>query len=186
MTELSALWLPILLSAVLVFVVSSIVHMVLPWHKSDYPALPDEERFRAAVGPLGIPPGDYMVPRAGTNGEMNTPEFKEKLDQGPVMLVSVMRNGQWTMGRNLGLWFGYLLVVSLFAAYVAAVTLPRGEDYMRVFRVVGTVAFVGYAMALWQMWIWWARGIGLTLKSTFDGLLYALLTAGVFGWLWPQ
>jgi len=31
MTGLHSLWLPILLSAVIVFVVSSVIHMALPW-----------------------------------------------------------------------------------------------------------------------------------------------------------
>ena len=78
------------------------------------------------------------------------------------------------------------VIVSLFAGYVAGVVLPRGTDYMLVFRIVGTVAFVGYALALWQHSIWYQRSWGTTIRSTIDGLIYGLLTAGVFGWLWPR
>ncbi|HYM35348.1 MAG TPA: hypothetical protein VET48_08135, partial [Steroidobacteraceae bacterium] len=73
MTSLFALWLPILLSAVIVFVVSSIIHMVLPWHKSDYPKLSNEDKVLDALRPLSVPPGDYMMPRPATRQEMSSP-----------------------------------------------------------------------------------------------------------------
>jgi len=89
------------------------------------------------------------------------------------------------MGRNLLLWFIYCIVVSIFAAYVASRTLEAGEDYLRVFRVTGTVAFAGYVLALWQRSIWFRQKVSTNLKNSFDGLVYALVTAGFFGWLWP-
>ena len=49
MTALSALLVPIVLSAVIVFVASFIIHMALPWHKSDYPKVPNEDRVREAL-----------------------------------------------------------------------------------------------------------------------------------------
>jgi hypothetical protein len=55
-----------------------------------------------------------------------------------------------------------------------------------VFRFAGTTAFIGYSVALWQMSIWYRRAWSTTIKATVDGLIYALLTAGVFGWLWPR
>ncbi|MBI3210905.1 MAG: hypothetical protein HYZ37_18630 [Candidatus Solibacter usitatus] len=186
MTELNLLWLPILLSAVIVFVVSSIIHTVLPWHKGDYPKMPDEEAVRRALQPLAIPPGDYMVPRPSSHKEMGTPEFIEKVKQGPVMMFTVMPNGPMSMGRNLILWFVYCAVVGIFAAYVAGRALPAGAPYLRVFRFAGVTAFAGYALALWQMSIWYRRAWLTTIKSTIDGLIYALLTAGTFGWLWPK
>ena len=186
MTGLSALWLPILLSSVIVFVASSIIHMVLPWHKTDYPKVPDEDRVRDALRPFAIPPGDYMVPRCEDSKELRTPEFAEKLNQGPVIVMTVLPNGQWSMGRNLGLWFLYCAVVGVFAAYVAGRALPAGASYAHVFQFVGATAFIGYALALWQMSIWYRRAWSTTIKATIDGLIYALLTAGTFGWLWPH
>ena len=186
MTGLFALWLPILLSAVIVFVASSIIHMVLPWHKSDYPKMPNEDKVRDALRPFAIPPGDYFVPRADDMKDMKTPEFAAKLNQGPVMVLTMMPNGQFSMGRNLGLWFLYCVVTGLFAAFVAGGALPAGTSYVRVFHVVALCTFMGYTLALWQMSIWYRRAWGTTIKSTFDGLIYALLTAGTFGWLWPR
>lgn len=186
MTPLLSLWLPLLVSAALVFVVSSIIHMVLPWHKREYPPLPDEPSFRAAVGPLGIPPGEYIVPRTSSMAEMKSPEFIAKLEQGPVMILTVLPNRVVAMGKSLTLWFAYAAVVSLFAAYVAGRALPAGAHYLAVFRFVGVTAFIGYALALWQMVIWYNRSLYTTVTATLDGLIYALCTAGVFGWLWPS
>ncbi|MDZ7288548.1 MAG: hypothetical protein ONB44_02410 [candidate division KSB1 bacterium] len=186
MTELTALWLPILLSSVVVFVVSSIIHMALPWHKNDYQKVPNEEKVMDALRPFAIPPGDYMMPRAVSSQEMRSAEFAEKLKKGPVMVFTVLPNGSTSMGTSLVLWFLYSAVVGVFAAYVAGRALPAGAEYLSVFRFVGTTAFIGYAVALWQMSIWYRRAWSTTIKATVDGLIYALLTAGVFGWLWPR
>jgi hypothetical protein len=186
MTALAALAVPILLSAVLVFVASSVIHMVLPWHKNDYPKMPNEDQVRAALRPLAIPPGDYMVPRPADPREMRSPEFTAKLKEGPVLMMTVMPNGQTSMTTNLALWFLYSVAISLFAGYIASRALPPATAYLPVFRFVGATAFLGYAAALWQLSIWYRRSWSITIKSTIDGLIYALLTAGTFGWLWPK
>jgi len=186
MTSLTALWLPILLSAVLVFVVSSIIHMVLPWHKADYVRVPDEDKVMDALRPLAIPPGDYMVPRPASMAEMRSPQFVEKRKAGPVLVMTVLPSGVLSMTGNLVGWFVYSVVVGVFAAYIASRALGPGTVYPQVFRFVGATAFIGYSLALWQMTIWYRRSLGTTIRSTIDGLLYALLTAGIFGWLWPR
>ncbi len=186
MTDLFTLWLPILLSAVFVFVASSVIHMVLPWHRSDYPRVPNEDRVLDALRPLAIPPGDYMIPRASSHKDLRAPEFLEKMKKGPVMVVTVLPNGMMAMARNLTLWFVYSALVGYFAAYIASRALPPGSPYLRVFQFVGASAFLGYSVALWQMSIWYRRAWSTTVKATIDGLIYALLTAGTFGWLWPR
>jgi hypothetical protein len=186
MTELNALWLPILLSAIIVFVVSSIIHTVLPWHKSDYARVPNEDKVMDALRPLAIPPGDYMLPRPSSSQEMRSPDFAEKVKKGPVMVLTVMPNRMMPMGKNLALWFLYSAIISLFAAYVAGRALPVGAPYLRVLRFAGTTAFLGYSGALWQMSIWYRRAWSTAIKSTIDGLIYGLLTAGTLGWLWPR
>jgi hypothetical protein len=186
MVTIASLWLPILLSSVLVFIASSVIHMASPWHKSDYPKLPNQDAVMNAIRPLALPPGDYFIPRANDMKHMSSPEFAETMKQGPVIVMTVMPNGLISMGRNLGLWFAYIVVLGVFGAYVAGAALPPATPYLKVFQIVGTTVFLGYAAALWQMSIWYARGWSLTLKSTIDGLVYALLTAGTFGWLWPR
>lgn len=186
MTALLALWLPILLAAVFVFVASSIIHMLSPWHKGDYPAIPNEAGVGDALRPFAIPPGDYMMPRPATRDGMKSPEFAERVLKGPNLIVTVLPNAPWSMVRNLGLWFLYCLVVSWFAAFVAASALPSGSAYRAVFHFTCLTAFLGYSVALWQMSIWYRRAWSTTIKATVDGLIYALLTAATFAWLWPR
>jgi hypothetical protein len=147
--------------------------------------VPNESKVMDALRPLAIPPGDYMLPRASSTKEMSSPEFTEKMKKGPVMVLTVMPNAPIAMGPSLALWFVYSAVVGVFGAYVGGRALPVGAEYLDVFRFVGTTTFIGYSVALWQMSIWYKRSWTTTLKSTVDGLVYALLTAGVFGWLWP-
>ncbi|HXY41903.1 MAG TPA: hypothetical protein VEQ10_19665 [Vicinamibacteria bacterium] len=186
MTPLHSLWLPILLSSVVVFLVSSLVHMLTPWHKDDYAQLPDQDRAMDALRGLAIPPGDYMVPKPRSRQELSTGEFAEKMKKGPVMVLTVIPSGPPAMGSNLALWFVYLLAIGVFSGYVTGRALPQGAHSLAVFRMVSTIAWLGYAAALWQMSIWYRRSWGTTVRATVDGLLYALLTGGVFGWLWPR
>lgn len=186
MTGLLALSLPILVSAVLVFVVSSVIHMLSPWHKSDYPKLASEDRVMDALRPFAIPPGDYMMPRPSSREEMRTPAFAEKYKRGPVLMLTVWPGGSMSMTPQLVQWFGYAVVVGGFAAYVAGRALPPGAPFSSVFRLAGVTAFVGYALALWQMSIWYRRAWLTTTKATVDGLIYAVLTAATLGWLWPH
>jgi hypothetical protein len=185
-TALHLLWLPILLSAVMVFVVSSIVHMVVPWHKSDFVKLPDEDKVMDALRPFAIPPGDYMVPRPATQKDMRSAEFLDKLKRGPVLVVTVLPNGPMPMGRNLLQWFIYSAVVGALAAYVTGRALPPGAEYRQVFRSMAATTFIAYSAALWPSSIWYRRSWATTIKLTVDGLIYALFTAGTFGWLWPR
>jgi hypothetical protein len=187
MTVLQHLWLPILLSSVFVFLASSIIHMALQsWHRSDYGKLPEEARVMDALRPFGLPPGDYMFPNCSSGAEMRTPEFKEKLKQGPVMMVTVWPNGMMNMGKSLALWFLYLIVISFFAAYVTCHALAADTAFRHVFRFAGVTAFLGYTAAIWQMSIWYRRSWLTTIKTTIDGLLYAAITAATFAWLWPR
>jgi hypothetical protein len=186
MVPVMSLWLPILLSAVIVFVASSIIHMMTSIHRNDYQSLPSEDAFMDAARKFNIPPGDYLFPRPTSRNAMKDPAFLEKWKKGPVGFMTVMPSGKMEMGRNLGLWFLYCVVVGIFAAYIAGRALAPGAHYRAVFRFAGCTAFVGYALALWQNTIWYKRAWTTTFKSSIDGLIYALLTAGTFGWLWPR
>lgn len=184
MVSLTALWLPILLSAVFVFIASSIIHMVLGWHDGDFQKFSSEDSVLDALRRFELKPGDYVAPRPASMKEMGTPEFQAKVARGPRVALTVLPAAN-SMPRNLALWFVYSLLVAVFAAYVAGTTLAPGAEYMAVFRVTSTVAFAAYALALWQNWIWYSRSLGYTIRTTIDGLIYGLLTGGAFGWLWP-
>jgi hypothetical protein len=182
---LSTLWLPILLSAVAVFFVSSLIHMMSPWHKTDYPKLANEDAVADALRPLELSPGDYMIPRPTGAAEMKTDAFKEKVSRGPNVIFTVIKNGPRPMGKYLAGWFLYILVVTIFAAYIGACLAETGDRHAAI-HGVGITAFIGYALALWQMSIWYHRKWSTTIKSTVDGLIYAALTVLIFGALWPS
>ena len=185
MTPLSALWLPIVLSAVIVFVASSIMYMVLPYHRSDYQKLPDEEKVLAALRGAGVKRALYIFPFV-SHKEMKSPATIEKYKQGPVGTMTVFPSGPPVMPKFLGLWVSYCLIIGFFVAYLAAHTIAPGTNYLHVFRVVGTAAFLAYGLGHLSDFIWKRQPWSSTLKEVFDGLVYALLTAGTFGWLWPR
>jgi hypothetical protein len=186
MVPLSSLWIPILVSAVFVFLASFVFHMVLPFHRNDYGRVPSEDAVMDALRKFSIAPGDYFLPCAGSPAEMKNPEYKAKVEKGPLVVMTVLGRDAYAMGKRLFQWFVFLVVVGIFAGYVAGRTLGPGTPYLRVFRISGTVAFAGHALGLWQNSIWYSRKWSTTVKSTIDGLIYALLTAGTFGWLWPR
>lgn len=185
MTPLSALWLPIILSAVIVFVASSIMHMLLPYHRSDYKQLPSEDKVIPALRAAGLTRGLYIFPYA-THKELKSPEVMEKYKLGPVGMMTIFNNGPVVMPKFLVMWFGYCLIIGFFTAYLAAHTIAPGTYYLAVFRVVGTAAFLGYGLGTISNGIWKGQTWSFTIKEVIDGLIYALLTAGTFGWLWPS
>ncbi len=186
MVPVMSLWMPIVLSAVIVFVASSVIHMALGYHRTDLSRVPKEDEAMEALRRFALAPGDYALPCAGGMKEARTPAFIEKLTRGPVVFLTVVPSGPRRMGKLLAQWFVYSVVVSIFAAYIAGRALGPGAHYLQVFRFAGATAFIGYSLALWQHSIWFGRPWTTTLKSTVDGLIYALLTAGTFGWLWPR
>jgi hypothetical protein len=185
MVPLTALLLPILLSAVIVFVASSLIHMVLPYHRSDYSPLPDEDKLLAALRPAGLKPGLYHFPFC-THKDMKSAAVQEKYKQGPVGLLTVFPSAPPALPKFLGLWFAYCLIVGFFVAYLTGRTVIPGAPYLAVFRVVGTAAFLVYGLGPLVNGIWKGLPWSVVLKESFDGLIYSLLSAGTFGWLWPR
>lgn len=185
MVPLTGLWLPIVLSAVIVFVASSIMHMVLPYHRSDYHPLPDEEKLLAALRAAGLKPGLYNFPFC-THENMKSPAVQEKFKQGPVGFLTIFPSGPPALPKFLGQWFAYCLVIGVFVACLAGYTVAAGAPYPVVFRVVAAAAFLAYGLGNLSNGIWKGQPWSMTIKEAFDGLIYALLTAGTFGWLWPH
>jgi hypothetical protein len=169
-----------------VFIASSIIHMVLKYHNSDYRGFSNEDEVRAAIRKGAAGPGQYAVPYCASMDEMKKPEVKAKYTEGPVGLVLLRQPGEMSMGPYLTQWFVVNVVIAIFCAYVASRTLAAGTDYLQVFRITGTVAFVGYAAGGWISGIWMGVPRGSVIKSTVDSLIYALVTGGVFGWRWPD
>ena len=186
MVPVMSLWMPIVLSAVIVFLASFIMHMVLTYHRGDYRQVADEDQAMEALRRFNLTPGDYLIPSVRTPKEMQSPAFIEKRNKGPVAFITVLPSGPPRLGPSLVKWFAYSVLIGIFAAYVTGRALGPGAEYRTVFRFAGTVAFAAYSMGLMQNSIWGGRSWTTTLKAMFDGLVYSLLTAGTFGWLWPR
>jgi hypothetical protein len=180
------LWLPIVVSAVLVFVVSSIIHMMLGYHSTDFRKLAREDELMASLRQLEIPPGEYAVPYAGSMKAMKSPEYQAKLKAGPMAFMTVFPSDPTNIRNNMILWFVYCLVVSAFAAVNAGTALHGWQGHRAALHFAGLMAFAGYSLALLQSSIWWRRGWPATLKSVFDGLVYAVVTGLTFAYLWPH
>jgi hypothetical protein len=185
MAFLTSLWMPIVLSAIFVFIASSIMHMILPYHRSDYRKLPDEENLLGVLRGAGLTRGLYVFP-FHTHKEMNTPAAAERFKQGPVGMMTVMPSAPPVMPKFLAQWFGFCLLVGVFVAYLAWHTVAAGANYLAVFRVVGTAAFLAYGLGHLSDGIWKGQTWSATIKEVVDGLVFGLLTAGTFGWLWPR
>jgi len=186
MVGLVALWMPIIVSAMFVFIALAIIHSLLGWHKGDMTNVPGEAKLMDTLRDLNVQPGDYRFPYSNSVDEMKTPEFAEKMKQGPVGIMSVLPSGDINMGKLLGQWFVYSLFIAVLAAYVTGRTRGPGAPYLEVFRVSGAVTFCCYAVAHWQNWIWWGKSTRFTITHSLDGIIYALITGATFGWLWPH
>lgn len=185
MVTIGALWLPILLSAIAVWVASAIIWMVMPYHKSDFSKLPDEDAVFRALTPQGLVPGQYSFPYSASAEDLKDPETVRKFEEGPVGFLTVVPSGIPTMGSKIMLSFVFYLVISIVVAYLVSRTLDPAADYLAVFRVTGTVAWLAYGTATVPDAIWFGRPWSGIVKGLADALVFGLLTAGFFGWLWP-
>ena len=182
---LGSLWLPVVASAVAVWLVSAIVHMVLKYHRADYKQLSDEESIAGAVRKAGPSPGLYVMPYCTDMSQMKDPAFRKKYDEGPVALLTVLRNGPPAMGKSLLPWFLLCFLVSFVTAYVARHTLSADDAGLEVMRITGTVAFIAYGFGYIQDSIWKAIPWGNSLRGLLDAAIYGLVTGLVFRLLWP-
>ena len=186
MVTLGMLWLPILVATVLVFIASSVIWMALPYHKSDTRKLPDEGAALEPLATQDLAPGEYRFPWADDMKAMKEPAFIEKLSRGPVGFLTILPKGEFPMGKTLTQWAIYCLAIGVLVAYVTGRTLAPDAHYLEVFRVAGTVAFLAYSGGHLPDAIWWGKPFANAWKEVADGLVYGLLTAGAFGWLWPR
>jgi hypothetical protein len=185
LVPITALWLPIVLSAVIVFVASSVIHMLLKYHNSDYRKLPDEDKVLAVLRSANPQPGLYILPHC-THQDMKSPTMMEKFKQGPVGFLTLRPNGAPAIGKFMFQWFVYCLVIGFFVAYITGRTVAPGMQYLMVFRVAGCTGFMAYGLGGLSNGIWKGQPWSSVIKETLDGLVYGLLTAGTFGWLWPR
>ena len=192
MDFLANLWLPILLSGVAVFIVSSVMHMVVwpshgPIHKNDYDAMPGEDVVRAAMRDHNMKPGNYSFPHCRSLKGLEQAELREKFNEGPVGFMTVLPNGLPAMGKALAQWFLLTLFVGAFVAYASWLAVgATGADPRHIFRITSTIAVLGYGVDALTDSVWKGVKWSTSLKFLFDGLLYGLATGAVFAWQWPE
>lgn len=182
MISLMSLWMPILVSAAACWIGGAVIWMVLPHHKSDFGKVDNENAARDALRSLR--PGQYNIPHIADPSKL-TDEDRQKFANGPVGFLTVLEKGVPNMGLHLVQQIVVNLVIAVLVAYVASATLPAGTDYLKVFQVAGVTAWLAYGFATLQDSVWFGRPWSASLKVIFDALIYAVLTAGIFGWLWP-
>lgn len=175
------LWLPIVVSAAVVFLASAAVWMFLKWHNSDWHRTADEEAVRRVLS--GSAPGVYLVPYVMDPGAIKDPEVAKKYVDGPQAYITVVPNGIPSMGGKLFGTFIFYLFVGVLCAYILTRTTGPDAGYLTVFRITGTVAWIAYGVAYIQDSVWFGKPWSITVKNLIDALIYGLLTAGIFGWL---
>lgn len=186
MISFAQLWLPILLSGIFVFIASFILHMLLKfWHTPDYRGFNNEDEVRAAIRNGNAAPGMYLLPWC-THEAMKQPAMQEKLKQGPVGMVLLRPSGVMNMGKFLGQWILFCLFIALLCAFIARSAVPAGAPFQHVFHVVGIAAFLGFACGAFPNGIWWGQPWRAVAKDVVDGVIYAVITAATFAWLWPH
>jgi hypothetical protein len=186
MVSLAALWLPIIVSALLVFVASTLVHMVLKYHQSDYTKLSNEDAVRAAILSGKPEPRQYVVPYASGPEEMKTPEWQKKYADGPNVVLNIKAPGPLSMGSSMTQWFVFILIVSALVAYVASGSILWGAPFRHVFRVVGMVAFLAYGAGQIPGAVWMGKPWSIAIKELIDAVIYGAVTAAAFAWAWPR
>ena len=186
MVTMMQLWLPILVAAIAVFVVSSLFHMVLRfWHAADMRGFDNEAEIAAAIRNGNPPPGIYGIPFC-TMSDMNKPETQEKFARGPVGMVVLRRSGTLNMSANLLQWFLFCLLVAYFCAYLGVATLLSGTPEAQVFRVLGTAGVMASAIGVIPTGIWSGHPWKVVVKAVVDGTIYGLVIGAVFAWFWPK
>ncbi|MFG0329937.1 MAG: hypothetical protein ACF8PN_08570 [Phycisphaerales bacterium] len=184
MDMLIDLWLPILVSAVAIFILSFVAWVVMPHHKTEWVKLPDEERFKEAIRGMNIPPGNYIFPGCAKGEDMNSEAFKERYSAGPWGTLMVWR-GQPSMGRNLALSFLVYFIISVFVGYVGVLGAEPGMGFSEVFQITGTAAIMAYTFGALPGMIWFGATAKSFINHFADCIVYGAVTGAIFGWLWP-
>ena len=185
MELLIPLWLPILLSAVVVWIISAVVWMALPHHKRDFIALPDEDSFMDAVRKSGIKPGNYIFPDFRDSKAMKSEKMQKALNEGPVGHLSVWQT-PLTMGSKMVATFIVYLVVSTLIAYLTRVALPGAAPFAKVFQVAATAGILAYCFSFIPNAVWFGSYKRTIAANIVDGIVYGLITGAIFAWRWPQ
>ncbi len=179
------LWQPILLGTFLAWVASALIHMLVKYHNSDYQQLSNEHEVLSAIRNGSPALGIHTLPYCADLAEMNNPAVQEKFNKGPVAMLTVFPNGMPPMGKLMVQQISYFLFGCILIAYCATLALTPGSEYMVVFRFVSAVGFLTFGWANIPLSIWYGHPWSTTVKYLLDAMIYGLVVAGSFAWLWP-
>ena len=185
MEFLLALWLPILLSAGAVWILSNLAWIALPHHRNDFVRLPDEDAFAEFVRRSHIPPGNYLFPDFRGREAMQSEKVAQAIEHGPVGHLSVWRT-PLTMGSRLVGTLVVHLVVSTLIAYLTRVALPGAEPFARVFQIAATAGVLAYCFSSIPNALWFGAYPRAIVAAFVDGIVYGLITGVLFAWNWPH
>jgi hypothetical protein len=185
MHAISQLWLPILATAVFIFIASSLIHMVFKWHNSDYKKLANEDDVRTAIRAGSPQPGQYVLPHCNDMKEMQADAMQKKYLEGPIAFMTVRENGPPGIGLSLSLWFVYCIVIAAVCGAIALHVYGVNANPRRAAHLVGLVSFLAFVGGSVQMGIWMGKPWGSVAKDALDGFIYATIGAFTFMWLWP-
>jgi hypothetical protein len=174
-----ALWLPILLTGIVLFFASFVAWTVLKHHESDFSKLPDEDQFMSTVRGMNLPAGSYMFPYM-THEQNKDPAMIERYTAGPRGKLVVWDTPN--MGRNLAMTFVYFLVVAAITAYIAKAALPtEGVGFGKAFQVTSAIGILVYGSSGLLNAVWFPRRI---LMDVLDGIAYGVIMGLIFALLW--
>ncbi len=179
------LWLPIVLGTLFAWITSALLHMLVKHHNSDYQRLTNEDEVMDAVRNGSPSVGIHTYPYCIDMNEMKDEAVQERFKKGPVGLLTVLPNGMPNMGKLVSQQIGYFLVGCFLIAYCTTLALEPGAPYMTVFRFVASVGFLAFGWGVIPFSIWFGHMWTMTAKYLLDALIYGLIVAGTFAWLWP-
>ena len=187
MEFIDSLWLPILLSAVAVWIASIVLGLPFFHHKTDWIGLPkgQEDALASFLRTSDVRPGNYLFPDFRTREAMESERVKKALNDGPVGHLSLWPT-PLGMGGKMAATFVVYLIVNTLIAYLTRVAIPGPASFARVFQVAGAAGVLAYGFAHLPSAIWWGAYRRTIVANVIDGMIYGCITGAIFAWRWPQ
>ena len=183
--SLLQLWLPIIIGTFLAWIASGLIHVFLKYHNSDYQQLTNEDEVMNAVRNGSPALGIHTFPYSIDMNDMKDEAVQARFKKGPVGLLTMLPNGLPNMGKLMLQQISFFLVGCILIAYCATLALGPGAQYMSVFRFVAVVGFLTFGWGIIPFSIWFGHLWSMTARYLADALIYGLVVAGSFAWLWP-
>ena len=185
MDFIGQLWQPIIMATAACFILSALIWMVAPHHRTEWKAPPNQKGLMDLL--KGSEPGAYLFPFADRGNKTAFEEaMKLRAEGAPSGVLFVYPGGMMSMGKMMGQQLVFFLIVNFFIAYVGHHAMLDGQPFSRIFQVTGSLAFMAYFFAAVPESIWFGRPWKSLWMQMLDALIYMAATAAIFAWLWPK